>query len=74
MEIHRAAGRVQLVGQLAPPAAATIEVQAEDGSVLAAAEADALGRFRLELDAAARARLRVIREGAPVVETSWLSF
>ena len=66
----------QLLGQLAPPpAAATVELQAEDGTVIASAETDGLGRFRLELGGEGRFRLRVVRRdpaGAPV-ETSWFS-
>jgi hypothetical protein len=69
------AGRT-LLGQLAPPpAAATVEVQAADGTVFASAEADSLGRFRLTLERTGRMRLRVLRRdppGAPV-ETSWLT-
>lgn len=75
--IHYEDGRLRLVGQIAPPSAATIEVHADDGTVVGAAEADALGRFRVELDLVARARLRIVRPGTPqppVVVTSWLSF
>jgi hypothetical protein len=61
-----------LLGQLAPATAATVEVQAADGSLAARTEADALGRFRLELSAGGRIRLRLLREGEPAVETSWL--
>lgn len=64
-----------LLGQLAPPpAAATVEAQAADGSLTASAESDALGRFRLSL-AAGRVRLRVLRldPPGPPVESSWLS-
>jgi hypothetical protein len=65
-----------LLGQLAPPpAAATVEVQGDDGSVVASVEADALGRFRVTLEAGGRLRLRVLRRDPPgtPVETSWLS-
>jgi hypothetical protein len=75
--IHYENARLRLVGQLAPPAAATIEIQTDDGTVVGAAEADPLGRFRVELDMVPRARLRIARPGTPeppVVVTSWLSF
>ena len=65
-----------LLGQLAPaPAAATVELQSEDATVLACVDADGLGRFRLALGEAGRFRLRVVRRdpaGAPI-ETSWFS-
>jgi hypothetical protein len=60
-----------LLGQLAPAAAATIELQAENGDVAATAESDTLGRFRLPLEGDGRFRLRVLRPGASAVETSW---
>ena len=63
-----------LLGQLAPPpVAATVEVQSTDGTVVASADSDALGRFRLTLEAGGHVRLRVVREGAAPVETSWFS-
>jgi hypothetical protein len=74
VEIRRDNGRMRLLGQIEPPAPATVELQTEDGSTAASAETDALGRFRLELDASpGRARLRITRQDR-VVETSWLSF
>ena len=69
------AGHV-LLGQLAPAsAAATVEVQAADGVIVAAVETDELGRFRFELVAGGRIRLRITRSEPPAapVETSWLS-
>jgi hypothetical protein len=62
-----------LLGQLAPPSKATIEVQKDDGSEAAAVDADDLGRFRAELARNGRIRLRVIRDAHPNVETSWIS-
>ena len=63
-----------LLGQLAPPpAAATIELQIENGDIVASTESDALGRFRLALEGDGRFRLRILREGASPVETSWFS-
>jgi hypothetical protein len=65
-----------LLGQLAPPpAAATVELQGEDGTVVASADTDGLGRFRLELGGEGRFRLRVARRdpAAGPVETSWFS-
>jgi hypothetical protein len=63
-----------LLGQLAPPPpAATVELQLENGHVAASADADTLGRFRLALAGDGRFRLRVLRQGTSVVETSWFS-
>jgi len=63
-----------LLGQLAPPPAeATVELQGEDGELAAAADADALGRFRLELGGEGRFRLRVVPPTGLAVETSWFS-
>jgi len=63
-----------LLGQLAPPpVAATVELQAENGDVIDTAESDTLGRFRLALDAEGRFRLRILRDGASAIETSWFS-
>jgi hypothetical protein len=73
----RADGPVyRLLGQLAPPpAAATVEVQAGDGEIVASARCDSLGRFRLSLEVSGRIRIRVTRGDPPAValETSWFS-
>jgi len=64
----------QLLGQLAPPpATATVELQNEDGEVAATADADLLGRFRLEIGGEGRCRLRVVAPAGRAVETSWFS-
>ena len=74
VEIEAEGGAFTMRGQLAPPlSSATIEVQAADGSVIAASESDELGRFRLTLDARGRVRLRILRPPVAPVETSWLS-
>jgi hypothetical protein len=76
VEIRTDGASRTLLGQLAPaPAAATVEVQASDGSVTTSAATDALGRFRLTFEADGRVRLRVLRSGPPAapVETSWLT-
>jgi hypothetical protein len=66
-------GSVLLLGQLAPPLAGEIEVQRDDGSTVATARSDELGRFRIELPAGGRIRLVVRREPpAAVIETSWI--
>ena len=66
-------GRLVLMGQLTPPGPARIEVQRDDSSVAATADADSLGRFRIELAEGGRVRLLVLRD-APIrpVETSWI--
>jgi hypothetical protein len=64
---------VSLLGQLAPAGSARIEAQRDDGTTVARADADELGRFRLMLEAGARVRLIVRREPpAAPVETSWI--
>jgi len=66
-------GTVLVLGQLAPPLAGEIEVQRDDGSTIATARSDDLGRFRIELPAGGRIRLVVRREPpAAVIETSWI--
>jgi hypothetical protein len=63
-----------VLGQLAPPpAVSTAELQSSDGTAVAIAESDELGRFRLELEGDGRFRLRVLRPGAQPVETSWFT-
>jgi hypothetical protein len=71
VEVRRDGATFTLLGQLAPAAAAEIEVQAADGSVAATASSDELGRFRLVL-ASGRVRLRITRQSGTPVETSWL--
>jgi hypothetical protein len=76
VEVQAADAGFVVLGQLAPPPpAATVELQAEDGSVVASVEADALGRFRLTVPNGGRVRLRILQDDppAPAVETSWLS-
>jgi len=73
LEIHDADPGLALLGQLDPPAKAEVHVQRDDSSIVARAEADELGRFRLELPAGGRVRLLVRRESGPPVETSWIS-
>jgi hypothetical protein len=64
---------VSLLGQLAPAGRAKIEAQRDDGTTVATADADELGRFRLSLEPGARVRLIVRRESpAAPVETSWI--
>jgi hypothetical protein len=62
-----------VLGQISPPPVGmTVELQASDGAVAATSEVDALGRFRLELAAGGRVRLRLVSSDPPI-ETSWLS-
>ena len=64
-----------LLGQLSPPATATVEIHTMADAPLSA-EADRLGRFRVRLPAGGPIRLRVLgadgRARAPV-ETSWIT-
>ena len=73
LEIQETDSGIVLMGQLAPPARAEIDVQREDRSASVKVEADALGRFRAELAAGGRIRLQIRREPpAPPIETSWI--
>ncbi len=73
VELQPGDDEVLLLGQLAPAGVAEIDVQHDDGSVVATAHADELGRFRFSLTSGARVRLVVRREPpAPPVETSWI--
>lgn len=72
VELEEGDGTVRLLGQLAPAGRAAIDVQRDDGATATSAEADDLGRFRVELTAGMRVRLLVRRESAHVVETSWI--
>jgi hypothetical protein len=64
-----------LLGQLSPPAYATIEIQTMAEAPISA-EVDRLGRFRVRLAAGGPIRLRALgadaRGGSPV-ETSWIT-
>jgi hypothetical protein len=73
VEIRDEDSGVVILGQLAPPAAASIDVQRADTSIVATVEADALARFRIELGEGGRIRLRVRRASQPPVETSWIT-
>jgi hypothetical protein len=75
IEVHVDDPARTLLGQLSPPARATIEVQPMAESPLST-EADRLGRFRVQLPTGGPIRLRVLatdeRVGLPV-ETSWIT-
>jgi len=71
VDVQPGDGRVVLLGQLAPPGAAELDVQRDDGEVIAQAQSDELGRLRIELADRGRVRLVVRRTGAAPVETSW---
>jgi hypothetical protein len=76
LEISAEGSVRRLLGQVAPPpAGAMVEVQSGDGQIIASAECDSLGRFRLSLETNGRARLRVVLDdpGAANVETSWFT-
>jgi hypothetical protein len=73
LEIQPTDSTIRVLGQISPPPVGmTVELQASDGAVAATSEVDALGRFRLELAAGGRVRLRLVSSDPPI-ETSWLS-
>lgn len=73
IEVHVADEARTLLGQLSPPAAASIEIQTTAQEVVLS-EADQLGRFRVRLAAGGPIRLRVLgADGNPPVETSWIT-
>jgi len=72
LEIQERDSGIVLMGQLAPPGRAEIDVQRDDGAATVSVEADELGRFRATLDAGGRIRLRIRREPGPPTETSWI--
>jgi len=71
VEIQAAAAGAVILGQLAPPDAAELEVQRDDGTLIATGATDELGRLRVEVGEHGRVRLVVRRAGATPVETSW---
>ena len=75
IEIHVEDPARTLLGQLSPPAPATIEIQTLAETPFSA-ETDRLGRFRVRLPTGGPIRLRVLgadeRAGAPI-ETSWIT-
>jgi hypothetical protein len=72
LEVVGSGRRPVLVGQLVPPAAATVELQAGDGTV-GSVEADELGRF--QVDSVPRGPVRlVVRHRDRVVQTTWVSY
>ena len=75
IEVHVDDQGRTLLGQLSPPAPATIEIQTMAEAPFSA-EADRLGRFRVRLPAGGPIRLRVLGEdgrAGPPVETSWIT-
>jgi hypothetical protein len=76
IEIHAAAPRRVLLGQLSPPAVARIEIQIAAGDPAIAVESDGLGRFRTQLPSGETVRLRVMgheRGWGGGIETSWFT-
>ena len=75
IEVHVEDQGRMLLGQLSPPAPATVEIQTV-GDAQVSAEADRLGRFRVRLSAGGPIRLRVLGvdgDTSPPVETSWIT-
>jgi hypothetical protein len=73
LELTADEGKRLALGQLVPGTPeGSVEVQDETGEAIATAEADSLGRFRLEFTPRGRVRLRVVLpDRAAPVETSW---
>ena len=71
LEIQDAADGAVILGQLAPPDSAEVEVQRDDGTLIATGATDELGRLRVDVGEHGRVRLVVRRTGAAPVETSW---
>ena len=69
---HRDPGAL-LLGQLAPPEGAEIEIQRDDSSQAQVVQADELGRFRVELVEGGRIRLCIARASGGRIETSWIT-
>jgi hypothetical protein len=67
-----AAGSPVLVGQLLPPEAALVELQAGTGEV-GTVHADELGRFLIEPVPSGPVRL-LVRRGERLVHTTWVSY
>ena len=68
VEVTPGPGRPALVGQLLPPEAATVELQAVDS-----VQADELGRFLIEAVPGGPVRL-CVRHGERLVHTTWVSY
>jgi hypothetical protein len=76
VEIHADDAGLVLLGMLAPPSSATLEVQRADGEVVATTESDVLGRFRVKLPAGGPIRLRLLPpadSSASEIHTSWIT-
>jgi hypothetical protein len=76
VEIHAEGAGLVLLGMLTPAIEATLEVQRADGDVLATAESDALGRFRVKLPTGGSIRLRLLPPAAgsaSEIHTSWIT-
>jgi hypothetical protein len=71
LEIQDAEDGAVILGQLAPADSAQVEVQRDDGTLIATGATDELGRLRVEVGEHGRVRLVVRRAGATPVETSW---
>jgi hypothetical protein len=75
IEVHAEDQARTLLGQLSPPAPATIEIETTSDAAFSA-EADRLGRFRVRLPTGGPVRLRVLsaaESAVPPVETSWIT-
>jgi hypothetical protein len=76
LDIHVDGPSRRLVGLITPASVARIEIQTGDGTTGATADPDATGRFRAQLAAGGRVRLRLMPSdpgGTPPIETSWIT-
>lgn len=74
VEVHVDDQARTLLGQLSPPAPATIEIETAAQAPPLSTAADRLGRFRIQLPGGGAIRLRVVvADQAQSVETSWIT-
>lgn len=76
VEVHSDGERRALLGQIAPPASACIEIQSAERAPLARVQSDDLGRFAAQLPAGGLVRMIVLRAGpgsSAQFETSWIT-
>lgn len=75
VEVHIDGQHRMLLGQIAPPANARIEIQTAENITVTSVQSDSLGRFRAQLQAGGIIRLLVSDgpDSSPQIETSWIT-